>query len=460
MFVGREEELKKLNDYTKNGDAVLIYGLRRVGKTTLVKETMKRNGKKHVYYECVKASEKQNVQYFIDLLKEQITFPDVLFNDFLSLFKYLDSFVRDYTFVVDEYSYLKEYYLTSKKRDSIQEAQRIDSSFQKIIDEYLKNNSIVLCGSSVSIMKGLIEYNSPLYDRFDFVLHLKEFNYLDIKNFFPNKDNKYILEVYSVFGGSPNVISKVDGESDLKENIKELLLKQDSKVMNHININIFNEFEKDYDLNNVLNAIRNGAKTYGDISKKSHIETNGLLDKKLKKLIDLELIEKIYPINMEDDNKKCLYEIKDNILKFYYSYIFSKDNLISLLGEERYYNEYIVKSIREFISRRFERVVRDYFSISLKKGLFNNVIGIGSYFSSNNEFDCVLKKNDKTYAIYEAKYFSKPLSENIQIDEIDKIKSIKGLKVNEIGFVSSSGYEKRIEGIKYIEFNDLFFTKR
>ncbi len=456
MFVGRKEEIKMLKDNIHNNSAVLVYGLRRVGKTSLIKETLRQNNKKYVYYECIKGSEELNVKYFIELLVEQLDLPNMAFTDFLSLFKFLNNTYSDYVFVIDEYSYLKEYYFSSKKQGSIQEASRLDSSFKTIIDEYLTNNSLILCGSSISIMKDLIDYNAPLYERFSFVLHLKEFNYREIKDFFPNVDNNKLLKIYSIFGGSPNVLNKVDGSISIESNIEKLLLRQDSKLRNHINLNIFSEFGKDSDLNSVLDVIKNGAKNYGDISKQSHIETTGLLDKKLKKLIDLDLIEKVYPINMENDNKKCLYEIKDNLLKFYYSYINGKDSLISLLDEKRYYDEYINPSIKEFISRRFERIVRDYYRIMVKEGKYNNIIGLGSYFSSNSEYDCVLKYKDYSYGIYEAKYYEKPLSLQIQLKEIEDIKAIKGLKISEIGFASASGFEEKLDNVSYLELNDLF----
>ena len=102
-------------------------------------------------------------------------------------------------------------------------------------------------------MKDLIEYNSPLYDRFKFVLHLKEFSYNEIKEFFPNKSNQELIEIYSIFGGSPNVLNKIDEKNNLIENIKELILDENSKIRSHISLNILNEFNKDSDLNLSLN---------------------------------------------------------------------------------------------------------------------------------------------------------------------------------------------------------------
>ena len=42
-FIGRKEELEKLNsEFSHNNSFVVIYGRRRVGKTTLIKEFLKK----------------------------------------------------------------------------------------------------------------------------------------------------------------------------------------------------------------------------------------------------------------------------------------------------------------------------------------------------------------------------------------------------------------------------------
>ncbi|MBO7086181.1 MAG: AAA family ATPase [Bacilli bacterium] len=290
MFIGRNKELNDISNYLKNGNSLMVYGLRRVGKTTLIKQALDNSNVKYIYYECIKADEAPNVRLFIDTIKDKVDFPNIMFNDFLSVFNYFNKSYKDFFLVIDEYSYLKEYYLSSKKPGSMEEAIKIDSEFKTIIDEYITNNGLILCGSSISIMKNLIEYNSPLYSRFSYVLNLKQFSYIDIKEFLPSLSNKEIIEIYSVFGGSPYVLSKINPKLSLKDNICSLLLASDAPLMNHIHLNVINEFEKDSDLNIVLNCIKNGTRKYSDIEQRTSLK-NGLLDKKLKKLIDLDIIE-------------------------------------------------------------------------------------------------------------------------------------------------------------------------
>ena len=133
--------------------------------------------------------------------------------------------------------------------------------------------------------------------------------------------------------------------------------------------------------------------------------------------------------------------------------------MINLLGEKTYYELYIEPTIKQFISRRFENIVRDYFSILSKQGYRKDIKEIGSLFTSNSEFDCVLKLINNDYAIYEAKYLSNPISKQEIRKEILQIKDIKGINVKEIGFVCSSGYKDKIDDVKYLDLEDILFIK-
>ena len=58
MFIGREAELKFLEDkyVSENGQLIVLYGRRRVGKTETLKEFCK--GKPHVFFSCTQTTEK------------------------------------------------------------------------------------------------------------------------------------------------------------------------------------------------------------------------------------------------------------------------------------------------------------------------------------------------------------------------------------------------------------------
>jgi hypothetical protein len=460
MFIGREKEISIIKNYLSKKGALLVYGLRRVGKTTLIKKAIENCNRTTIYFECQKADEEKNVSLFVDLLKETIGFFDAKFDTFLSVFKALDEIhTDDYVVVIDEYSLIKQYYYQSKKPGNSEKAEILDSEFQTIIDQYTNNINLIISGSSIHIMKQLTEHKNPLYGRFVDVIELKQFSYLDAKKMLSSLSNKDVVSFYSVFGGSPYVLERVDEKKSLKENICDLILEESGRLRTHLRNNVINELENDSDLHDILDTIKNGSKKYNEIQEQAHITTSGLLDKRLNKLLELNIIEARFPIGKEGDKKKKYYQIKDNLLKFYYAYVFLQDNRINLLTPSRYYDLYIEPSLKEYISRRFENIVRDYFTIAISKGLYNEIVDIGSYFTSNSEFDCVFKKNNGKHSIYEVKYYKNPMTLKEQKEETLQIKQIKGLVVDEVGFVCSSGFKEKLPETKYLDLKDIFFEK-
>ena len=64
MFIGREAELKFLNDKYKEekGQLIVLYGRRRVGKTETLREFCK--GKPHVFYACTQTTDQVQLRNF------------------------------------------------------------------------------------------------------------------------------------------------------------------------------------------------------------------------------------------------------------------------------------------------------------------------------------------------------------------------------------------------------------
>ena len=64
MFIGRERELASLTEfYEKNGIGMtVIYGRRRIGKSTLITEFVK--DKKNIFYTATKVGKNRNLELF------------------------------------------------------------------------------------------------------------------------------------------------------------------------------------------------------------------------------------------------------------------------------------------------------------------------------------------------------------------------------------------------------------
>ena len=216
MFLSRKTELERMKTFlSSDGTASLVYGRRRVGKTSLVKEASKSFNGKIISYLCTKESYEVNLD---DLTGEYcLAFNDSnrTFTSFPDFFRFLRSLDEDILVILDEYSNLKEGY----------GGIETDSMMQKIIDSLSGYKvKIVLLGSEVTVMKELLDGDNPLFDRFDLTIHLEPFDYFDSALFFPDTDLRWKVDTLAVFGGLPAVLEQVDPCIPLTDNIKRLFI--------------------------------------------------------------------------------------------------------------------------------------------------------------------------------------------------------------------------------------------
>ena len=437
MFVGRQEELKAIQAILdKKSGSVLVYGKRKVGKTTLVLEALKSSKDTTVYYECLKSSMQDNINGFVSVLVKTKVLPvQIGFASFQEVFQYLNTLDKTLNIIIDEYPYLKQF----------NKGETVDSIFQTIIDNNLTNIRLFISGSHVGMMKDLLEEKNALYGRFSLNIKLKELNYRETAVFYNDKTIYDKIAFYSVFGGSPFVNEQLDSRSDLKQNILKTVLNPLNAVYSYAENLLVSDLFGSVNAERILNIIANGKKKYGEIESKLGLTNNGLLSKQLKTLLDMDMVSKVYPINKEDDNKKVSYEMTDNLLRFWYTYVYKNKSALQMLGAEAFYDNYIEPSITTFISHRFEEIARTFFSLQVKEGKRKGIFRIGTYYyddsatKTNGEFDVVLQRKDN-FDIYETKYYSKPLSLTEMQEEEEQIRNIKGLAVGNIGFISTSGF--------------------
>ena len=88
-FIGRKVELEKLNtEYERDGGFVVIYGRRRVGKTTLIKEFLKK--KTAFYFLATEELESQSIKRLAGVIgrtTKSAYLQKVAFTDWLDLFQ-------------------------------------------------------------------------------------------------------------------------------------------------------------------------------------------------------------------------------------------------------------------------------------------------------------------------------------------------------------------------------------
>ena len=146
-FIGRQRELESLErEYQKDSSFVVIYGRRRVGKTTLIKEFIK--GKLAFYFLATEEVESQSIKRLSGVVSRVTQNPllqRAAFSDWLDLFHIIAEFRPEEkkVLIIDEFPYM------CKNNKSI------PSILQNLWDTTLKNENvmIILCGSAMSFIE-------------------------------------------------------------------------------------------------------------------------------------------------------------------------------------------------------------------------------------------------------------------------------------------------------------------
>lgn len=439
MFIGREKELKaligELSSWKKK-TAVLIYGKRRVGKSTLIKEAAKKYDGVVINHLCVMSTFDGNLELIYKSVSESLSLPNIRFDSLFAMMDYLKTLDKKILLIIDEYPYLKQ---TKKKNE-------VDSYMQAVIDRLPGNVKLILCGSYVTIMKELLAEDNPLFGRFSLIQHIHDFDYYDASQFYPDLPVREKVAFYGVFGGCPYVLENLEVDKSIKDNIIRLLLPETAIIRSHIENVMLKEIQKSFDAR-ILESLGNGKKKYSEIRDQLGGAETGLLDKQLKILLDMETIQKTEPINRRNDKKKQFYEITDNLMRFYFSFIFGTAGTIVRIGEEQYYARNIEKTLEQFVSRRFEGITLQYFHRMALQGKYPDIEDFGSYWyddpvnKTNGEFDCVIKRNGDLYDFYECKYFDRPMTQKECEQERNQLRGIQWLDVSRIGFICSGGFD-------------------
>ena len=188
-FIDREKEIETLNkEYKKKNSFVVLYGRRRVGKTTLIREFIK--DKRAFYFFADKQNENLQIERFKNQISEQFKdefLKKIEIKDWDTLFDYLLTKILNEKFilVIDEFQYLC---IINKNFSSI---------FQRIYDEKLKNKNImiILCGSLISMMYSeTLAYESALYGRRTAQIKLQPIKFKYYNEFFKNKSIQDLIK--------------------------------------------------------------------------------------------------------------------------------------------------------------------------------------------------------------------------------------------------------------------------
>lgn len=438
MFVNRYKELKLLNDeYTsENFSFTVLYGRRRVGKTTLLKEFI--SDKPSIYFlvtlENFNIVLKRLQNIVADFLGDSF-FKNLEIKDIKQLFEYLSQKEYDHKLIIiiDEFQYLT-------KLDN-----SIPSQFQYIVDELLKNKNVhlILCGSIISMMyEQTLSYNSPLYGRRTSAIKLEAIEFEHLKEFFPSKSNEELIELYSILYGVPKYLEMFIDSGNIFNSIEKNILNPSGYLYNEPQFILQNEVNEPITYFSILEIIANGEHKIGNIAGKLGKNVQNITSF-ISKLIELDILYKDVPITEINPlkSKKGLYFIKDNFFRFWFTYVLPYKSQLEM-GNTSFVLKKIKENFNGFVSPVYENLATLYI---LKN---YNLLKCGRWWDKSVEIDAVGIGED-FLIVAECKYSNKKVGIDILHDLQKKAKKINSnLSVKHFILFSKSGFTDALQKLQ------------
>lgn len=352
MFVGREKELKVLEDQYSSGkfEFTVIYGRRRVGKTAIINEFVK--NKKVVYFTGVESNAKQNLENFSQSIMSFSA--DLPVGSAFSSFQNALEFVfvkaenQRIVLVIDEYPYVAK------------ASKSAASTLQLLIDKYKDHSKLflILCGSSMSYMEDyVLAYKAPLYGRRTAQLKVEPFEFLEACKHYENFSPEDKALAYGIVGGTPQYLLQLNDKLSIKDNIKNIYLNTASFLFEEPANLLKQEVREPAIYNAIITAIATGGSKLSEISSKVGEETS-VCATYIRNLISLGIIKREIPYG-ENSSRKTIYSIEDNMFRFWYRFVAENTSIIARGADELAYKR-IEPHLPDYMGAVFEEISKQY----------------------------------------------------------------------------------------------------
>lgn len=393
-FVDRIDETTRLKEalVREKSSLVVVYGRRRLGKSTLIKRVLSDND---IYF-LADRSEGQHQRTLLAKVVAEV-FPDfdkLTYPDWESIFRAINYRTdKRFTLCLDEFPYI------------VEQSPELSSVLQRLVDEKQLKYNLVLCGSSQNMMYGLFfDSTAPLYGRADEIMRLAPIRLPYIQEAL-NINALNAIEEYAVWGGVPRYWELRENRTSFDDALWHNIFSVNGALYEEP-VKLFQDDVKDIvKTSTIMSYIGTGSNRLSEIAARCNEPVTNL-SRPLKKLIDLGFLEKDVPFGADEKNaKKSLYKIADPFMAFYYRFVVPNRSFIEL-GRRLPIEQALNAHFSEYMSMQWEKLCRDAVTGNLVSGVVYGKAKRwwGSVLNEDKkpeqvEFDVMAESLDKKYLL-------------------------------------------------------------
>jgi len=429
-FLDRKEEIAELkrvlNPETPAKFAV-VFGRRRLGKSTLIKRVLSTDD---IYYMAGDLVDNVQLGMLQELLSQK--FPEigmVKFKGWEELFLMLNRLTSEqFTLCLDEFPYM------------VKHSPELPSILQRILDSKTLKYNLVICGSSQRMMQEMIlSQSEPLYGRADAILDVRPLLLPYLQEGL-SLDSISTIEEYCVWGGVPRYWELREEYTSLIESIYATLLGPTTVLYDEPKKLFLDDMKVTVQSESLMSVIAGGANRLSEIAACMGREATSL-SAPLDRLIRMAYIRREIPFGeSHKKSKRGIYRINDPMMDFYYTFIMP--NMSSLgRGRKKLVMEEIERNFNEYVSRHWEHLCREMVSGNKLYGhrwgeasrWWGAVAGKEKGIYQEMEFDVMAESTDrKALLVGECKWTNQEVAAEIHHKLMEKVSILSFAKGKEI----------------------------
>lgn len=452
-FVNREAELKLLRRLYESDEAALavIYGRRRMGKTTLALESIS-DRDDAIYYQATRGTTEQQISAFISDAATVYSGITRIREEWEALFEYLAE--QDAVVVIDEFPYL------------VAQMEALPSILQRVWDHVAEGTAttFVLTGSAIGMMhEYALEGTAPLYGRVSKrpsgEIEVGPLQFDAAMSFFPEYAPSEQVMTYGIFGGTPEYLRAVRDDESLEENVTRTLLRRDGGLHEEPENVLQRELDEVNRYFAILKSIAEGNRVMNEIAQGAGVNSSSV-GYYLDRLNDLRIVDRQYPVTVDPDrSRKGRYRIADPLFRFWFRFVYGRTARYEVYGEDAY-ADLIEPKLPSFVSDTFEHLSQR--TVLYEYGdEYRFVEEPGNWWDgSGHEIDVVAPTSEGTLLVGEAKFQRQPIGYEVlsRLEEeaplVDWQPDEGGEPEYEYALFSRSGFRSSVEEAES-ERNDL-----
>jgi uncharacterized protein len=454
MFVNRRDELGALGRWWERPGSglALIWGRRRVGKTSLLEEFA--GDKRTIFHTGAGRPVGEELSLLSEAADRTIRLGarDLSARPFMSWDDALDSLAAAATrerllLVIDEFP------------DLVKVSPELPGVLRAFWDRARTGTKlrILLCGSAVRTMEAMQEERAPLYGRFDLALLVHPFRPHEAAALLPGLSPADQALVWGITGGIPLYLEWWESDRSVKQNLLRLACTPGGRLLDEGQLVLATEGDLG-DLGGlILRAIASGKTRHNEIEQAVRAEPSRVLER----LVELRLVERLVPVTENPARtRRRVYRLADNFLAFWLGLLDRHRSAISR-GLGKQILPVLTGQLDDHMGDRWESAFRQHLvRLAASGALGQGIVDIGRWWQDSPpvEIDAVALAGRGREAVLlgESKWARKVSGPALRAELVEKARALPKLKSDPVYAVCAREAVKEAEDILAITAADVF----